>query len=408
MTTILIDARSVLFVLPFIFCSCVHGIAPGAPTVPTAPSPVDIDITSMQELKAKMIPPPQRPDAPLSRRLSLEEYVNVPPTFRGSPEPIIGPKAKLAILAEEGVKKYVADAMYASALKRDIRTIDRDYVSLNFQELERIGAKGNRAIGYTIARDLARLSRIPGEVQEYDYVIILHGIRDNTETAHSQEINPPATVSPQDWRRYQDAYRNYLSRYDNYWSLVNNYNLTFATTLNDALRAITLDEPKWKEFRRLCDEYSQQYRKYAEEADQNNQNPANKQSCTGPRFRILPILGSKKEEAPPQPLPNKDQIVAEMLKAVGSRSQAPIDATSPATLIASPVNVLREQQSAIAVGTVYQFSISVRIIEMKSTKAVWFGICEAQNLSILNLVAGCADELLARAIKPEGSATVSR
>ncbi len=49
-----------------------------------------------------------------------------------------------------------------------------------------------------------------------------------------------------------------------------------------------------------------------------------------------------------------------------------------------------------ALGTVYQFKMSVRVLDLESSKTLWVGVAEAKNLIYLEAVRGCCRLMVER------------
>jgi hypothetical protein len=368
-----------------------------APAAPRAPSPIVITPTQLQSLKDAIARARVEPRIPSGRPLTPAEFINKPALFSGTMASLDLASSRVAVLGsskhhgDDGVGRFVSDALFAALQSRGIEVVDREYVGFVTTEFERIEA------GRVETEDQVDLdSRLAG-VMAADYAILIHSIYDNLEGADPQKLDLPLDIPPLEWADYLDDRQNYLQAIQAERGDVENYNSRRDSFINEYALQIFGQDDAWKDYDRAYRDYSRSYDDHVESSRIHGLRPKAKEEQASLRYKLpdrvkLPTRTRSKEEK------RMDEIRGQIEDLLG-RNLDRVDPTTGVNPLLLPTDrraFLGDNASNVsltAIETVHKFMVSIRVIHLGTGGTVWVGNAEAQNLRFISAVAECCDKL---------------
>jgi len=290
--------------------------------------------------------PPEVP-ALRTHRPTPEDYANKGPFWEGTSAPVVERQKKVAVVGaveeiaeRDRVAKYVSDALLRQLKDHDVQIVEREYAKFLTDEADRV--EQGKAKGATAADTQRRY----GELIAADYEVFVHVVRDNTR--------PPDPVRPQE------------------------YELIPYSTNEDE-----------EKYRADCEKYYKDYQEYVEAVQRFNDS-------------LLSMILTNTQEMMDKGVGftlDGDRMENDYLAALReTRRKALEDALRNRKglepIEPRPRAVLANPEHVRFIGTIYQLSVSVRVVDMATSKVVWFGVAEAQNLSQIQAVNKCAQAIV--------------
>jgi hypothetical protein len=436
--------------------------APAAPeslTPPTAPDPVVINPRSLMAMARAL---PGRPAAPRGRplltRISLEDYVNKKVTFEGTAKALVGKGSdRVGVLsasaantskASDAASRCVSDVLFLQLQKSDVPIVEREYEKVLLTDAIRIKD------GFTEVGSLKEMSKEIGARFKCKYVIFVHAVVDNSKNARAQKFALPYRILDKDWQAFRGVITAYQQAYKSYASSYASFNESLKSFIEGRAKAILDSESEWqlynsafdnfiegeqqrwqgygvdygnyqKAHNRVWERYLSDYKDYRSAWSSYSlamarikERPSGLQgqvmsrppSLTRPARRSKnPPRGNQRfvlerEKARPKvraPKSDYQKIVETLTALLANRLGLRQQKVRPAVVFTGrKQDFIPPERDVSDIGTVYKFAISIRVVDVSTSKAEWFGYAECQNLVYLSAVRECCAAIVKKLVKP--------
>ncbi len=352
----------------------------------------ELDVSGLIQTRLDL---PIRPIPPQPPRLTPEDadlLTNTPAEVRSSEGGAFDPRDAqlITVIGRESLVggssaagQFVSDLLFAELQKRDVSLADRDYRVMKLAEYSDIVS--NDIINLT---PLQREEIEQGEQDAVSFYIVVHAVKvpNNPVT-----VEIPWRVTPEDWDTYENLRDQYLRDVANYNTRVHEYEsdlLTFASKadestvfvhddesssasagLEDELTAFVESHPD------VARKRTQERRVWDDEREDRFVNPMSfAPSFTGAGDVDLSALRA-----------------ATNLANVAGTQPAPVDMES-VRLFESPDDVFLDRDTRLVRNVqAFQGAVSVRIIDLKTSRPIWFGLANSQDRNYTEAIArSCA------------------
>jgi hypothetical protein len=347
------------------------------PVAPQAPAPLTIDTRELSEVRAKIADFKAPPADPVLRRYRKEELVNKTPTVHAS-DPFLKAASKdvrVSVLAvgDDGkfenadpASRAVADALCLELLRKRINLVDQS-------DPQKTAATGRAGT---------------------EYVIFVNRATDNREAAKPQFINLPWYVPEPVWNEYRQKRLEYQQSQLRYREQVENYNLTLQRIVRQAAETLQNDA-RWKEYEDRYRQYEARYADYMTQSRAARESVPPKAARVTERYRVIaPLVKPALEQtAAPKSDGLEQQILADLSKfnfvPYEGKLETPMFLDDPSEVIGR-----MQGRNTDELVTIHQFAMSVRVVDAKDSKAVWYGYAESQNLTYINALKDCCEAIV--------------
>lgn len=341
--------------------------------------------------KNKIPPVPVPPAPPPVVPVDPAKYVNQEARFSGTSQAVLNKDSLVAVIArrslvgeDSSAGKYVSDILYAALQKQGISLVDRDYRPVKDDEVNKIEKLGDQLTYLYLTPDEQRLLR--REERPATHIIIVHSVPIPNNPAM---ITLPFEVPDEEWNKYKDEKSKYLAAVKSYNSAVIAYNAEFQRVLRQMGKGMGL-MPPGKESPQNADENAEENAKKLAgfvRLYENMEEGAVQSIPYGHAPQLIPIMPNKLEHlTPPMAWASSSQEYWRYLRLYNRPEEVVGDQTRPAQTV-----------------TAFQGAVSIRVIELSSSKAIWFGMAHAQNLSFAEVMDNACGKIVSRLVAPEKS-----
>lgn len=386
--------------------SALPGSSASQPERPSPAAASEIDASSLIDARLQIPPIPRPPSPPKTETVDAAKYVNRKGSFRGTSTGLLTKSDLVAVMggldlvgADSSAGKYVGDLLNAALQGKQIPLVDRDYRVVKRDEANSLLKTNSSLYERFIVLNQNEAVNVLRESRAVTHVVIVHSV---VVPNNPLTIQLPREIKPEEWNQYERKRDEYSTKVPAY----NNAVVAYTKAMSEWAKA------NWKSNPRLVDK--------AIEGSSGNQ------SVDYASLRDWVELQPRVRTHYSQPLENQEnpQDLQRILSNAGNDPSALLQlqrlsnyrrsmATSgPTTVEIDPTFVYGSAEQALA-ATVNQFAqpwvpvqafqaaISVRVIELKSSKAVWFGFASAQNLSYAEAMSDAVEAIAEHVVDRE-------
>lgn len=351
-------------------------------TVTTSTGNNDLDASALVDARLQIPALPPAPRLPKLDLMDAAQFVNQKGKFRGTPTGLFAKSDLVTVMgggqlvgAESSAGKYVGDLLNAALQARQIPLVDRDYRVVKREEANSLAKTNSSMYERFIVLPEEETVQTLRESRAVSHVVVVHSV---TIPNNPVTIQLPREIKADEWARYEKERDAYVSGVNAYNKAVRDYDAKLA----DWTKA------NWKANAKLVDKASEGTSVEEFFKDTSVRRWVERQ----PRVRARGVKLPENHEKPAAPQRTEAQPVAPFglfqlpNREAENQNQS---AAGPQLVELNTANIFSSIDQALASMaaqpvisvSAYQAAISVRVIELKSSKAVWFGIANAQNLS---------------------------
>lgn len=357
-----------------------------------------VDVSNLIEIRVQIPPIPTPPALPKVVPVNRETFANTGPVFQGTTRPLIT-EGKLAVAvigrqelvgADSSAGKFVGDLLYAALQKRGVPLVDRDYRIIKRDEIGDFARPDGTMDGFIfLTESESQGFRIEGPSSLPAYIIVVHSV---TIPNNPVAITLPLEIRDEDWRQYEGERKSYFAAVEEYNRAVGKYDTacrekaeflsgspsfvagSVATTVLDELRDYIERHPSVRTY----------------QLGERRAPPVSDMS------KILgQIAGVQMGQASPELV---DLYRRQMAIVPSGGYPAPFTPDFD-RIYSSPEEILaRLPHAQDMTVSAFQAAVSVRVIELKSSNAVWFGLGSAQNLNFAEAMTTAVDGIASNLI----------
>lgn len=365
------------------------------PIPPIAPDLVVIDLRRLAKLDAAIPEPEKSPDLE-AQRMSIEVFRRRLQRERASmleerafSEADLQEQKRVAVFGGQGASlaeapRYISDAMYAQLMTQaKLLPVEREYTELIFREVEQLIEDQGTGITSSERELQARIrSRMPA-----DYAIIVHVIYDNAHEAAPTTVEDlPYHIPESDWRVYVEKAKEYRGWYDTYRGAIQQFNERLETLLTDAAHELRSIQEDWDQYTLRYGRYERAYEYFVGRRSRGNIDDFRRRYPKAPQHtQQYQWIGRPKRERrvdiPRNPL--RVGLEDELLTRFGFATREDPDAER---IYKTPSEAITEHHSTTFEYTLYKLGISVRVFNLQTGQAIWFGSAEAHDFYYTKIV----------------------
>jgi hypothetical protein len=366
---------------------------PQPPSPPMAPEPVKYTSAELG-LSLPASPILNWPDYPKDRAKPLAEVVNTPARFFGGQGEPLAAGAAIAVIASEEVlgeersPRYVSDVVQRRLSSAGYRVVEREYGGF-------VGTENERVHRNTVELSAEQRAQALDSQVLANYFLFVHPIQDNSATAQPQYYSLPRYIPNEEWGAYETQVENVEERAAKYQAEVQQFLDQRQQKLDELLKRFQSKSGAWEDYLQRYENYRREHKNYTGQCNRTGHRPVSITPVSSSYFEIVDEKSAEKAEVAEEQISQFEQefykfqsvISAALPNVSKSNTWAEIGGPSPITkelLLAEQARVRGSESSEL--GTIYQYSISVRVVDARTLETVWYGQAECQNLSYLDAV----------------------
>lgn len=386
----------------------------GAEGVEVIQHPTSAELASYARLIEARLGLPARPTPPLAPRLvpvDAESAVNTPvqlstngggaaalaagTTARGRVAVVSGDDLG-RVAALNAVPNFVADVFYGRLQRRGVTVIDCEYAPEgNHSSAAPVESSARRGDTSTSHREMRAGAARATELGA-DHLIVLHAVPlpMGTGGLAARSIALPLEVDPVSWSSYEESAQAYLADVAAYNAAVEDYEALCLEVLaalgTRVVRLESRDLPKT-----IRDERALRALKTQVESLLATPEPSQAPEADPFAWFEQLLLENAELEAETRP-----ELLEAALRERGSKPYVEVRSREPRPIIDPERRLFRTRDEALLerlperIVDAFEFAVSVRVIDLRSSGAEWFGAATCRDLSLTAAVERTCDALI--------------